>query len=87
MLEICPGGPTGAAAMRPRHPVWPSAAAPPKVITWSQVGNRPVWEEALQAYAQWASWGQPHWRRYDITVTPGLQSIWLDTPERVLNST
>ncbi|WP_160150796.1 hypothetical protein [Nonomuraea solani] len=57
------------------------------MITWSQVGNRPVWEEALQAYAQWASWGQPHWRRYDITVTPGLQSIWLDTPERVLNST
>ncbi|MEV4078467.1 methyltransferase domain-containing protein [Nonomuraea fuscirosea] len=52
-----------------------------------QVGDRPVWDEVLQAYTQWVRWGQPHWRRYGITIAPSSQSIWLDTPERVLNST
>ncbi|MFG1956483.1 methyltransferase domain-containing protein [Nonomuraea sp. NPDC049028] len=52
-----------------------------------QVGDRPVWDEVVQAYAQWVSWGEPHWRRYGLTVAPDGQSIWLDTPERVLSST
>jgi protein-L-isoaspartate(D-aspartate) O-methyltransferase len=51
-----------------------------------QVGDRPVWDEVLQAYAQWVSWGEPHWRRYGLTVAPDGQSIWLDTPERILTS-
>jgi protein-L-isoaspartate(D-aspartate) O-methyltransferase len=51
-----------------------------------QVGERPVRDEVLHAYARWVSWGEPHYRRYGITVAPGGQSIWLDTPERVLDS-
>jgi protein-L-isoaspartate(D-aspartate) O-methyltransferase len=46
-----------------------------------------VWDEVVQAYAQWVSWGEPHWRRYGLTVAPDGQSIWLDTPERVLSTT
>jgi hypothetical protein len=52
-----------------------------------QVGDRPVWDEVLHAYARWVSCGEPHWRRYGITIAPGGQQIWLDTPERVLSST
>ncbi|MEU7744034.1 methyltransferase domain-containing protein [Nonomuraea sp. NPDC049158] len=52
-----------------------------------QVGDRPVWDEVVQAYARWVSWGGPHWRRYGLTVAPDGQSVWLDTPERVLSST
>ncbi|MEV1239767.1 hypothetical protein ACIBO2_39410 [Nonomuraea sp. NPDC050022] len=51
-----------------------------------QVGDRPVWDEAFQAYAQRVAWGEPSRRRYGITVTPEGQRIWLDDPERVLGS-
>ncbi|MET8868365.1 methyltransferase domain-containing protein [Nonomuraea sp. NPDC004580] len=52
-----------------------------------QVGDRPVWDEVLQAYAQWVRWGEPHWRRFGVTVTPEGQRVWLDTPDQVLGST
>ncbi|MFB4273017.1 methyltransferase domain-containing protein [Nonomuraea sp. GTA35] len=49
-----------------------------------QVGDRPVWDEVLHAYARWVSWGEPSWERYGVTVAPDGQSIWLDTPDNVL---
>ncbi|MEV0614614.1 methyltransferase domain-containing protein [Nonomuraea sp. NPDC050404] len=52
-----------------------------------QVGDRPVWDEVVQAYAQWVSRGEPHWRRFGVTVAPEGQRVWLDTPEQVLVST
>jgi len=49
-----------------------------------QVGDRPVWDEVLLAYARWVGWGEPHWRRYGVTVTPEGQRVWLDTPDNVI---
>ncbi|WP_433516960.1 protein-L-isoaspartate O-methyltransferase family protein [Nonomuraea sp. CA-143628] len=51
-----------------------------------QVGDRPMWDEVVQAYARWVSWGEPRWERFGVTVTPEGQRVWLDTPEVVLNS-
>jgi protein-L-isoaspartate(D-aspartate) O-methyltransferase len=52
-----------------------------------QMGDRPLWDEVVDAYFRWVSWGRPHCSRYGMTVTPEGQSIWVDTPERVLTST
>lgn len=52
-----------------------------------QMGDRPLWDEVVDAYFQWVSWGRPHCSRCGMTVTPEGQSIWVDTPERVLTST
>ncbi|TYB54768.1 protein-L-isoaspartate(D-aspartate) O-methyltransferase [Nonomuraea sp. PA05] len=50
-----------------------------------QMGDRPLWEELLDAYFRWVSWGEPGPERFGMTVTSGgEQLIWLDTPERVL---
>ncbi|MFC4005808.1 methyltransferase domain-containing protein [Nonomuraea purpurea] len=50
-----------------------------------QVGERPLWEEVVDAYFRWVSWGSPHYSRYGITVRPEGQAIWLDRPDNVLN--
>ncbi|GAA2215522.1 methyltransferase domain-containing protein [Nonomuraea monospora] len=67
---------------------WAAATWRPGSVTYGvqQVGRRPVWDEVLRAYAQWVSWGEPHWRRFGISVGPEGQSVWLDTPERMLTS-
>ncbi|WP_052422810.1 hypothetical protein [Nonomuraea candida] len=54
--------------------------------TVHQVGDRPVWDELCDAYFQWASWGEPDHDRFGLTVTPDGQSLWLDTPGRVLRA-
>ncbi|MEV6156710.1 hypothetical protein AB0L53_40835 [Nonomuraea sp. NPDC052129] len=51
-----------------------------------QVGDRPVCDEVVQAYAQWVARGESSRRQFGITVTPEGQRIWLDDPERVLGS-
>ncbi|MEV1241537.1 hypothetical protein ACIBO2_15555 [Nonomuraea sp. NPDC050022] len=51
-----------------------------------QVGDRPLWDEVVQAYAQWVALGEPHWERFGVTVTPEGQRVWLDAPEVVLSS-
>ncbi|MET7330086.1 hypothetical protein [Nonomuraea sp. NPDC005650] len=32
----------------------------------------------------WAEWGEPEPERFGVTVTPGGQRVWLDSPERVV---
>jgi protein-L-isoaspartate(D-aspartate) O-methyltransferase len=49
-----------------------------------QLGDRPVWDEITDAYFRWVSWGEPGRDRFGMTVTSEGQSIWLDTPDRVL---
>ncbi|MGW0807427.1 methyltransferase domain-containing protein [Nonomuraea sp. NPDC002799] len=77
--------------------LWVSDQADPSswaVATWrpgrvdhgvQQVGDRPLWDEVLQAYAQWVDWGEPHWEDFGITIGPEGQQVWLGTPEMTVN--
>jgi protein-L-isoaspartate(D-aspartate) O-methyltransferase len=49
-----------------------------------QVGDRPVWEEAVDAYFRWAGRGEPERGRFGMTVTPDGQHLWLDDPTQVI---
>ncbi|MDF5751352.1 methyltransferase domain-containing protein [Spongiactinospora sp. TRM90649] len=46
-----------------------------------QVGDRPLWDEVVNAYFQWMDWGEPGRNRFGMTVTPDGQQVWLDTPQ------
>ncbi|MEV6158475.1 methyltransferase domain-containing protein [Nonomuraea sp. NPDC052129] len=52
-----------------------------------QVGERPVWDEAVDAYFRWVRSGRPGRTRFGMTVTPDGHSIWLDAPDNVLRRT
>ncbi|MFG1704975.1 methyltransferase domain-containing protein [Nonomuraea sp. M3C6] len=49
-----------------------------------QVGERPLWDEVVDAYFQWVSWGEPERDRFGMTVASEGQRIWLDFPERIV---
>ncbi|MBF8187577.1 methyltransferase domain-containing protein [Nonomuraea sp. K274] len=49
-----------------------------------QVGTRPLWDEVVDAYFRWVSWGEPGRDRFGMTVTPEGQRIWLDFPDRIV---
>ncbi|RBQ16244.1 protein-L-isoaspartate(D-aspartate) O-methyltransferase [Spongiactinospora rosea] len=49
-----------------------------------QVGDRPLWEEVVDAYFRWLDWGEPGRYRFGMTVTPDGQRVWLDTPDHTL---
>lgn len=49
-----------------------------------QIGDRPVWEEVVDAYFRWVTWGEPGRDRFGMTVTPEGQQLWLDSPEHVI---
>ncbi|TYB67753.1 methyltransferase domain-containing protein [Nonomuraea sp. PA05] len=49
-----------------------------------QAGDRPVWDEVLQAYARWVAWGEPHWSDFGVTVAEDGTHVWLSSPENVL---
>lgn len=51
-----------------------------------QLGDRPVWEETVDAYFRWVAWGEPGRDRFGMTVRPDGQEIWLDTPDQVIGS-
>lgn len=65
---------------------WAAASWEPKREQYEafQIGDRAVWQEAVDAYFQWVSWGEPGRDRFGMTVTAEGQRIWLDTPERVV---
>ncbi|MEU8145858.1 methyltransferase domain-containing protein [Nonomuraea sp. NPDC048901] len=67
---------------------WAAATWRPDDLDYGvqQVGDRPLWDEVIQAYAQWVALGEPHWERFGVTVTPEGQRVWLDAPEVVLSS-
>ncbi|MDF5751388.1 methyltransferase domain-containing protein [Spongiactinospora sp. TRM90649] len=50
-----------------------------------QVGDRPVWEETVEAYFRWISLGEPDRERFGMTITPEAQHIWLDHPDHVIS--
>jgi protein-L-isoaspartate(D-aspartate) O-methyltransferase len=63
------------------------------VVTWepgrdeytvSQIGDRPLWDEVVDAYFRWVGWGEPGRERFGMTVTPDGQRVWLDTPTQVI---
>ncbi|WP_225878121.1 methyltransferase domain-containing protein [Spongiactinospora rosea] len=49
-----------------------------------QVGDRPLWDEVTDAYFRWVDWGEPGRHRFGMTVTPGGQRVWLDTPQQAV---
>ncbi|WP_158557932.1 methyltransferase domain-containing protein [Spongiactinospora gelatinilytica] len=49
-----------------------------------QLGDRPVWDEAVDAYFRWVDWGEPRRDRFGMTVSPDGQQVWLDTPQQVI---
>lgn len=49
-----------------------------------QRGPRDLWEELQAAYFTWVRLGEPDRDRFGITVTQAGQTMWLDSPERVL---
>ncbi|MBT2207877.1 methyltransferase domain-containing protein [Actinomadura sp. NEAU-AAG7] len=49
-----------------------------------QAGDRALWEEVEDAYAQWLKWGRPDITRFGMTVTPQAHTIWLDDPSNIV---
>ncbi|MEO3802356.1 methyltransferase domain-containing protein [Nonomuraea sp. B1E8] len=49
-----------------------------------QVGERALWDEVVDAYFRWVSWGEPGRDRFGMTVTPEEQRLWLDSPDHVV---
>ncbi|SDI54991.1 protein-L-isoaspartate(D-aspartate) O-methyltransferase [Sinosporangium album] len=50
-----------------------------------QVGPRPVWDEAVDAYFRWVGWGEPGRDRFGATIAPEGTRLWLDNPERIIS--
>jgi methyltransferase of ATP-grasp peptide maturase system len=48
--------------------------------TVTQGGPRRLWDEVEKAFQQWQELGQPPRSRFGITVEPGVQVLWLDSP-------
>jgi protein-L-isoaspartate O-methyltransferase len=49
-----------------------------------QGGMTPLWEHVERAYARWTGWGAPGWERFGLTVRAERQTIWLDTPAKIV---
>ncbi|MBW1603421.1 methyltransferase domain-containing protein [Streptomyces sp. JJ66] len=49
-----------------------------------QHGPRMLWDEIERAHGWWVQAGSPARTRYGLTVTPGGQRVWLDTPDRTV---
>lgn len=46
-----------------------------------QAGPCRLWDEALDAWGRWQSWGRPGSDRFGLTVTAERQYVWLDSPD------
>ncbi|WP_369266302.1 protein-L-isoaspartate O-methyltransferase family protein [Streptomyces harbinensis] len=51
-----------------------------------QRGERDLWEEAVAAHEKWVDCGSPEIDRFGLTVSPGGQHVWLDSPEHLLHA-
>jgi protein-L-isoaspartate(D-aspartate) O-methyltransferase len=47
-----------------------------------QLGFRSLWDEVEAAHRWWTGLGRPGTARWGLTVMPGGQELWLDSPER-----
>lgn len=56
-----------------------------KAYVIRQHGPRRLWSELEEAYQWWCDHEKPSHERFGVTVTPDRQSVWLDTPERLLH--
>lgn len=63
---------------------WCEVAAQPdragQRTVWES-GPRSVWEGIEAAHRRWLELGEPTWDRFGLTVTPELQTVWLDRPD------
>jgi hypothetical protein len=50
-----------------------------------QHGPRTLWSEAENAHSWWVAHGRPTRTRYDLTITPTGQQLWLDTPSSTIS--
>ncbi len=46
-----------------------------------QSGRRRLWDEVAAAWHWWDSRGRPGFDRFGLTITPGGQMVWLDSPD------
>ncbi|WP_131740891.1 methyltransferase domain-containing protein [Actinomadura roseirufa] len=49
-----------------------------------QYGPRDLWDEVLDAFFRWVSWGSPPRGRFGMTVTPDGQRIWCGGPDHMV---
>lgn len=49
-----------------------------------QAGPTRLWDAIEDAFAAWESADRPRWQRLGLTVTPDVQSVWLDEPANAL---
>jgi protein-L-isoaspartate O-methyltransferase len=47
----------------------------------TETGSRALWTEVEQLHQLWQACDQPHRERFGLSVIPGRQWIWLDTPD------
>ncbi|MFE4975179.1 methyltransferase domain-containing protein [Kitasatospora sp. NPDC056651] len=47
-----------------------------------QSGPRSLWDEVAAAYRWWRGQGHPGFDRFGLTVTPGGETVWLDSPPK-----
>ncbi|WP_217166695.1 hypothetical protein [Streptomyces sp. AC512_CC834] len=66
------------------HPdgAWATLEADDKGVRAYQGGPRDLWSEIEAAVSQWLGDGCPELSRYGLTVTPGENTVWLDSPRR-----
>jgi methyltransferase of ATP-grasp peptide maturase system len=46
-----------------------------------EAGPTPLWRAVENAHSYWHELGRPGWERFGLTVTPGRQWVWLDSPD------
>jgi protein-L-isoaspartate O-methyltransferase len=51
-----------------------------KRVAVLQRGARDLWDEVAGAFLRWVAWGSPGRERFGMTIDPGGQRIWLDSP-------
>lgn len=47
----------------------------------TETGSRALWTEVEQLQQLWQACDRPHRERFGLSVIPGRQWIWLDTPD------
>ncbi|MFI8252606.1 protein-L-isoaspartate(D-aspartate) O-methyltransferase [Streptomyces filamentosus] len=67
---------------------WASADYEPGADAFEtvQAGPRRLWDEIESAFDWWQEHGTPGFERFGLTVTKTGQTVWLDTPDRLVAS-
>lgn len=49
-------------------------------------GPRDLWRVMSEVITEWEQLDRPDWERFGLTVTPDVQTVWLDDPEIALGA-